>query len=716
MKVIIAEKPSFAKAISEALTQDGERFQRKDGYLESKNYYITWQFGHLFELYTIEEYEKRQDKKWIESLLPYFPTEFKFKLKENSGIKKQFSIIRELINRENVTEVVESGDSDAEGSLLLQLSTTNIYKRDKINKPRTRLWSTDQSANTILESLHNLKSVDEYKTYAASAYARSCMDFLLGVNLTRKMTLMNSRITGAKELFSVGRCNTSIVNFIYDRDKEIAMFKPTIYKQLESNEKTNDELIKLIDKDKFELAQEKELKEKLDYLNSQTAIVRDIQSKKIKKSAPKLFSLTSLQGLLSSKYKIGMEESLIAIQKMYEAGYVSYPRTGSRYLSTEEIPKVKRILKAHDKEGILVFKETKDIFNNEKIESHSALIITDKIPDQSKLSEIEKIIYTTIKNRFISNFLKEETIIGETIMNIEVGEYIYPIKGEVIIQRGFYNYEPLPKSKERNTLPNLKEGDKVNIRFNAIEKQTSPPKKLTVESLMKILENPLGKKYKDEESEIADRKKGISIGTDATRTGLIENIKKYGYVIDSNGTLSITNKGKYLVETLKKLNINITKDKTIEFSKILKDVLNGKKNPNEAIKITEKELRKMFEDIKEDSCDLKGFGKREEREVIGICPRCGGKVFEGPKSFYCENALLKDEEKKCPFSLYKENKFFTSKGKHISKTTAKKLLKDNQVKMKGLMKKDNKGTYDAIIVMVLTDKYTNFELKFENKK
>ncbi|WP_195972449.1 DNA topoisomerase [Clostridium thermobutyricum] len=714
MKVIIAEKPDYAKTITEALRTNGEKFTRCDGYFESSNYYVTWQFGHLFELYTIEEYENREDKKWDESILPYIPRPFKFRLKKDPGVRKQFQIIRNLINDNKVNEIIEAGDADEEGDLLIKLVVSYIFRRDKLNKKRSRLWSTDQTTTTILESLHNLKDVDTYKSYSNSAYTRTCMDFLLGINLTRKFTLMNSRITGSRDIFSIGRCNTCIVDFIYQRDMEIAKFKPEKYVQLESAEETNGEIIKLVDEEKYSIENIEECKLIAQKLNSNKAVVKDIQSKEIKKLPPKLFSLTELQGTLSRRYKIGMEESLDIIQKLYESGYVTYPRTNSEYLSTEEIPKIKRVIKAHSNENIhLQLKETKRIFNNEAIESHSALIVTDKVPDISKFNKNEKIIYETIRNRFISNFLVDETIMNQTVITIGIANKEYKLKGEVIVKKGFFEFEPLPKSKETNRLPNLNKGDFINIDFRPIEKQTSPPKKLTVETLVKLLKNPLNKEYEDESLKIEDMKKGISIGTDATRTGLIKNIKKYGYVTDNKGVLSITNKGIYLIENLKKLNINMTKDKTVEFSKILKRVFNGEIDPMSAIKITEDELKTMFYSIGS-STDIKGYGKKVEKESIGCCPRCGRKVFEGKSNFYCEGGLDKDNP--CKFSLFKEDKFFTSKGKHISKTTAKKLLKEGKVKMKGLHKKDNSGTYDAIIEMVLTDKYVNFKLQFPNKK
>ncbi|HHQ4326849.1 TPA: DNA topoisomerase [Clostridium perfringens] len=713
MRLVIAEKPSYAKAIKNAIEHTGERFTRRDGYFESNNYYVTWQFGHLFRLYTIEEYLDSDDKKWREDILPFEPKQFKFKLQEDAGVRKQFDVIRRLINDKRVDMIVQAGDSDEEGELLVSLVVSDIYRRDKVSKPRTRLWSTDQSEATIIHSLNNLKDINCYRNYANSAYTRTCMDFLLGINLTRKFSLMNNRLTGAREIFSVGRCNTSIVNIVYDRDMEIKNFVPVHYLQLESSEQTKDEVIKLVDKDKFELGDLDKAEELARYLNNSKAIVENVEEKLITKTAPKLFSLPSIQGVLSDRYKMSMGDSLKAIQSLYEAGYVTYPRTNSEYLSEEEVGKVTNIINKFNAEGYnLKLKKTKAIFNNEMVESHSALIVTGKFPPKGSLTKDQEIVYNTIKNRFIAKFLDEETKISQTIITIAVGDRKYQLKGEVIKNKGFYNYEPLPKSKETVTLPNLNKGDEVNINFKPIEKETKPPAKLTLKTLGSILENPFKKEYKSDEEAFKDVLEGVSIGTPATRTGIIENTKKYGYIEEKKGVLSITPKGIYLIETLKSLNIDISKNRTVEFSKILKRVFKDELAPLAAVDIIKNELNEMFNNIKETS--IVGFAsEKEEKEIIGKCPRCGKNIYETSKAFSCEG--YKDNPK-CEFAMWKENQFFKSKGKKLSKAIAKKLLKDGKAHVRGFKKKDNSGVYDADVILEDTGKYVNFKLDFNNQK
>ncbi|MPU17876.1 DNA topoisomerase III, partial [Acinetobacter baumannii] len=431
--------------------------------------------------------------------------------------------------------------------------------------------------------------------------------------------------------------------------------------------------------------------------------------KEVKKQPSKLFSLSKLQGLLSKKYKMTLKESLDIIQKLYEKGYVTYPRTNTEYLATGEHDKVKSIINALENEGhIIEFKDKNTIFDDTKIESHSAITPTTKLPGENELSNKELEVYNTIKNRFISNFLVEETLIDRTIMTIKVGENSFELKGDVIKQEGFLKYEPMSKSKNDNevTLPKLAVGDKVNIDFKAIAKKTKSPSKLTTEMLSNYLKNP----YKNELSENEDDDykailEGVEIGTEATRTGIIENAKKYSYISENKSTLSIEPLGIKLIETLNKLNINLYKDKTIELSKSLKKVYKNEIEISKAVEMAAIELKEIISNGK----NIEIEKVKVEKEVIGKCPRCGKNIYESDKSFYCEG--FKDDPK-CGFSIWKENKFFKDKGKKVTKSMAKSFLQGKSVKVKGLKKKDGSGTYDANISIDDTGKYVNFKMSF----
>ena len=331
----------------------------------------------------------------------------------------------------------------------------------------------------------------------------------------------------------------------------IKNFKAEKYYQVESNEETNGEKIKLVVKDSIfkEINEAKELAAKL---NNNKAIVVNLETTEVKKQPSKLFSLSTLQNFLSKKYKYTLKESLDVIQNLYEKGFVTYPRTNSEFLAEGEKEKVKSLIKVLDVDGsFLEFKDKKSIFDNSKIESHSALTPTIKIPNDNELKDKEIEVYTTIKNRFISNFLIEETLIDRTIMTIKVGDLIFELKGEVIKQEGFLKYEPIA-SKE-NTLPKLNIDDEINIKFEAIEKKTTVPKKMDTIMLSNYLKNPFKAELKDDEEMETDYKEmfeGVEIGTEATRTGIIEKCKKYEYITEKKTILSVEPIGIKLIDML----------------------------------------------------------------------------------------------------------------------------------------------------------------------
>ena len=485
MILIIAEKPSLARNIVNAIGN----MKRSNGYYSNSEYIVTWAFGHLFSLADVEDYQDHvTDYKWKMDNLPCFPNKFKFNLKKGSnkevdpGVKAQFDIISTLCNRSDVEKIINAGDADREGEVIVRIIIENALK-DK--KELLRLWLPDQTDETIMAGLDELKPESSYDNLANEGLARTYVDWLYGVNLTRYATLK----TGT--LLRVGRVIIPIVKAIYDRDMAIRNFKPEKYYGLTSSETTNGEIVELNSKEKFKNTEYDKSLDLCRKYNEVGAYVSDKKVKKDKMNPPKLYSLTKLQNYLGKKYKMPMDKSLEITQKLYESGYLTYPRTNSEYLATAEKDKIKTILNNISKIGYPVkFKDKKTIFDDSKIESHSALTPTYKIPDKKNLTDDEFLVYQTVFKRFVAVFAEEECVVEKTEIKINIGDLEeFSLKGTIIINPGWTRFDE-PSSKDK-ILPNLNVGDKVNIDFKPKEKETTPPKHYTIETLNNYLKNPL---------------------------------------------------------------------------------------------------------------------------------------------------------------------------------------------------------------------------------
>ena len=637
MIAIIAEKPSLARNIVAGI---GE-MKKKNGYFENSDYIVTWAFGHLFSLCDIEDYSPlpSESRKWTLDNLPCFPDKFRFRLKkddkgkEDDGVKKQFETIKALLNRKDVDKIVNAGDSDREGEIIVRLCVNNALSE---NKPFYRLWLPDQTPQTVSKALSEMKEEKEYENLANEGFSRTYIDWLYGVNLTRYASIK----TGT--LLRVGRVIIPIVKAIYDRDLEIENFKPEIYYALVSKAKTNGEVIELTSKYKFSAAEKAKAERCCERMNVLEAVVTDKKSKKEILFPGKLYSLTKLQNFLGKKYKMPMEKSLSIVQKLYENGYVSYPRTNSEYLATNEKDKVKQIISGVKKLGYpVVFKDKKTIFDDSKIESHSALTPTYKIPDKGALNDDEFTVYSAILRRFVAIFCEEECYIEKSELTISLGgKEDYSIKGSMILTEGWTKYDG--GEKKDKMLPKLEKGDKVNVDFHPEEKQTQPPKHYTIETLNNYLKNPFKDDKTSDDSDDEDYKaifKGLELGTEATRTGIIDNAKKSGYISLKKDVYFIENGGKYLIEQLSDMNISMDKYKTSRLGQALKKVYHGEMTIDESVKMAENEIRQVFETDKNAGSGFYG-------DVIGKCPKCGKNVARGRYSYACE-----DFPDKCDFKI-----------------------------------------------------------------
>ena len=660
--------------------------------MQSGGYIITWVFGHLFSLRDVDYYSPNPDGsgKWTVKTLPCFPEEFVFELKKDpatkmvdDGVRRQFDTIKSLINRDDVDMIINAGDADREGEIIVR---TCVNEAKPTGKSFKRLWLPDQTPETIRAALEEMKDEAEYENLANEGYARMFIDWLYGVNLTRYATLKNGK------LLRVGRVIVPIVKAIYDRDMAIKNFKSDIYYAIVSKAETNGEEVELTSKEQFDKNEISKAKALCDKYNGVEAKVISKKKKKDTMKPGKLFSLTKLQNVLGKKYKMSMEQSLKIVQDLYERGFLTYPRTNSEYLATAEKDKIKTILASVLKIGYPVkFKDGKTIFDDSKIESHSALTPTYKIPKKTDLSEEEYIVYSTVMRRFVAVFCSEDCIVEKTEITIDVGGYEqFTLKGNVIVEPGWTKYDDY--SKKDKVLPRLDKGDIVNTDFRPVEKETQPPKHYTIETLNNYLKNPFreDKKKAEEENDEEEYKaifEGLELGTEATRTGIIDNAKRSRYIELKKDVYKILPDGINLIESLTRMQINMDKYKTAEVGKALKKVFRGEFTINDSVAIAQKEIGEVFK-IKTATpgtdTDDGFFG-----DEAGKCPLCGEVVRRTSFGYGC----MGYKDKGCKFAISN-----VICGRVISMQNVKKLLETGKTyKIEGFVSPKTGRMFDGYL-------------------
>lgn len=705
-KLIIAEKPSLGMKIVAGIG----KMERADGYFENEEFIVTFAFGHLFGLKSIEQYLNCEKGKWSLEQLPFFPEKFEYILKDDSGVKKQYGIIKKLYKRQDVTGIINAGDPDREGSVIILNILRELEKDTGIHKAVERIWLTATTPEFVRGAMKNLKPEEAYGNLYEEGLTRTYTDWLWGINFTRFVTLK------AGGFYPVGRVLNPIVKFIYDRDRNIENFQKEIYYEIETKIVKDGLEVKSKIKDLRFSAEQKEegeilaydLFSKMEITSELQAVVDKVETKDVVKAPPKLFSLDKLQNKMSKDFKYSSAETLAATQSLYEKGYVTYPRTNTEYLATAEKNSVNKILeKLSQEDGIpLVLKESKSIFDDSKIEGHTALIITGKRPEG--LSEKEGNVYKAIKNRFICNFLDEKTVLQETSVEIKIGEYVIELKGTAILQEGFLKYEPM---KSEKFLPCFTEGEILeNLELQLVEKTTKPPSHVSEAELNSFLKNPFKRTEIEatmEEIEEADADEeaykamlqGCEIGTVATRAGIIENAQRYEYVKKEKNLFHITEKGSALIRVLEQLGIHLDKTKTVEMGMDLKRVYRKEMSLDEVVEKTKKDIADIVNKGKD--AVIEG-GYVSARNKIGICPVCGGSILPGRKNFYCSNY----KEKECKFVIWK-----TIAQKELSEEQVKQLLEKRKTSLIKRFTKKAGGTFDAYLI--LSDEG---EVKFEFPK
>ena len=712
MKVILAEKPSVAKTIASFL---GAK-TRRDGYFEGNGYIVTYAFGHLVSLYDMKDYDKEKySGSWKMDNFPFIPAD-KFKFKVDDSKQKQFNIIKELLNREDVEYVINATDNDREGELIAFL----IFLLAKNKKPVKRILVNEWTPQDITRGLENLKDEEDMRNLQAAGYTRLITDWLIGINFTSVATLKY----GNGKLLNIGRVILPTVKLVYDRDMEIKNFVPKTYFEIEGNFKCANGTYKgkLIKGKETKFDTEEEAMAVIDSITSKNGVISSKKVTKSKEYAPKLFSLTSLQGYITSKYSHFTSDKVLNVcQSLYEGkgkgGYITYPRTDSVYLeesltdkASQTLNRLKHGLPYEDK---IKFAKTKRVFDSSKVDSHSAIIPTYIVPNS--LTPDEQIVYQAIKDRFIANFMPPAEY-ENTEIKTDVDDSVFLTKGKVLKVKGYL--EVYNKEQKNDLLPSMEKGENVEVlEILPLKKQTTPPKSYTEDTLLKAMKN-CGKNVDDEDLVLA----GYSIGTSATRGDVLKKIAQVGYVNKKGKSYYITDLGINLVEIFPVKDL-FDVDYTGKLEKSLSDIQKGQFSRKEYLlnimnfivknvnlikydapkKIntdayvydpkTKKALSKSQLEAKATKAakaSSKKSSSKTDNTSLGKCPVCGSDVVETEKGFLCTNYQT------CKYGIFKDDKYLALFKKKPNKTMVKSILKKGEAKVKSLTDK-NGNKFDAIL-------------------
>lgn len=721
MKLILAEKPSVAKTIASFL---GAK-TRNQGYFEGNGYIVTYAVGHLVSLYDMKDYDKeRYSGSWKMNNFPFIPPD-KFKFKVDKSKKDQFNVIKSLLKRDDIEYIINATDNDREGELIAFL----IFFLAKPKIPIKRILVNEWTPEDITRGMKNLKDNNEMLNLQAAGYTRLITDWLIGINFTSVATLKY----GNGKMLNIGRVILPTVKLIYDRDMEIKNFIPKTYYEIESNFKCKDGEYKgklLVKGKETKIDTLEECKKIMSEIVSDKAIVKDKKVTNTKEYAPKLFSLTSLQGYITSKYSRFTSDKVLSVcQSLYEGkgkgGFITYPRTDSIYLeeslsskAEQTLNKLKSSLPYKD---MIKFTKTKRVFDSSKVDSHSAIMPTYIIP--TGLNEDEQIVYNAIKDRFVANFMPPAEFENTDIKTI-IDNKTFQTKGKVLKKKGYL--EVYNKQEKNDLLPLVEKGEIVDLLDKKhLEKQTTPPKSYTEDTLLKAMKN-CGKNVSDDDTTVLS---GYSIGTSATRADVLKKIKDVGYVKKKGKSYYITDLGINLVEIFPvkelldidftgKLEKSLSDIQKGEFTRkeylnnicsfIVKSVntmkMDSKKNINTENYVYSTKYKKYIKassvkisESKSDSTKKSNTSsskissnKDASKQSLGKCPICGGDVFEYEKGFFCQNY------KNCKYGVWNEDQCFKRLKKKPNKTMMKSLLKKGEAKVKSFTD-SNGNKFDAIV-------------------
>lgn len=691
MKLVIAEKPSVAQSIAAVLGANN----RKNGYLEGPDTLISWCVGHLVELSPADAYDERYSK-WRFDDLPILPEPWKYQVPKDK--QKQFKILKGLMGEPRVTEIICATDAGREGELIFRL----VYQLAGCQKPMKRLWISSMEDQAINDGFRKLRSGRDYDQLYQSALCRAQADWLVGINATRLFSVLY------RQTLNVGRVMSPTLAMIVDRWSAIQDFRPEPFYTI---------VLKLPG---FEAASEKlkvkaEAEKLLAQCQGKSATVTEIRTQEKTEKPPKLYDLTTLQREANRLLGYTAQQTLDYAQSLYEKKLITYPRTDSRYLTTDMAQSIESILQSalsllpeNMTKGYLA--DLNQLMDDSKVSDHHAIIPTHALKENNleSLPKGEQELLKLLAIRLITA-AGEPHRYSETMVILDCCYQRFTAKGKTILQSGWKFVDEYYRStittrktekKAETPLPRLEKDQRFDSVFVRLDEgKTTPPKPFTEDTLLSAMENA----GLEDLPEDAERK---GLGTPATRAGILEKLIKTE-LVERRGdkkfkTLQPTHKGVALATILPE-QIK-SPQMTAEWEEKLKRIEKGQLSPE--LFMTEisqhlKDLVRTYRAVSETPGEL-----ALNPERIGSCPRCQDQVLEGERRFFCQN-------KTCTFALWKDNRFFKDKKKALTREVAASLLKNGSILMKNLYSPKTQKTYDARIIMEDTGgKYVNFRLEF----
>jgi len=696
LKVCIAEKPSVAREIATVLGAN----TKHDGYYEGNGYAVTYTFGHLCTLMEPNDY-KPHWKSWDLNNLPMLPEKFKTKVVSNSGIQKQFNIVKRLFDSAEV--VINCGDAGQEGELIQRWVLDQADYKGKVE----RLWISSLTTEAIKEGFESLKPSEDYDNLYYAGFSRAIGDWLLGMNATRLYTVKHG---GYKQVLSVGRVQTPTLAMVVNRFKDIENFKPQPYWELQTLYR---DTLFAYEEGRFTKMEDGEIL--ANKVKEDDFEIVSITKKKGTEYAPKLFDLTGLQVYCNTKFGFTADETLKIVQKLYEMKVVTYPRVDTTFLPNDVYPKVSGILQKLTNYSTLTapllgkkIKKSAKVFNDKKVTDHHAIIPTGM---QSNLQYNQQQVYDIITKRFIAVFYDDCAVSNTTVIG-KAADVNFKTTGKEILKKGWRVVFEIPgkPEKESGILPTFEKGEKGPHQPSFLEKQTKPPNQFTEASLLRAMETA-GKQVDDDE--MRELMKDNGIGRPSTRANIIETLFKRQYIKRNKKQILPTVTGVALIDTIQNEMLK-SAELTGLWEKQLKDIEKGTYSASLFIANMKRMVDQLVYEVRSESkrANISQASVVKERaakvvkkKTVGIasetCPQCKkGTIIKGKTAYGC-SSYKSGCKFRLPFSVYEK--------KISEKQFIRLLKKGSTVNLKGF-KKDN-TTVEGLLRF-----NEQFELILEPKK